>query len=111
MLHTARLLEALDRALIGRLRARGCSIALARRAEYLASYPARRREATRAAHRLRDDVVARDGSACGICGGVVAEDELSIDHIIPVAVGGTDGLDNLRVAHRFCNSRKGARHA
>jgi 5-methylcytosine-specific restriction endonuclease McrA len=33
----------------------------------------------------------------------------SVDHIIPVALGGTDELDNLRPACVSCNSRDGAR--
>lgn len=33
----------------------------------------------------------------------------SVDHIIPVALGGTDELDNLRPACISCNSRDGAR--
>ena len=33
----------------------------------------------------------------------------SVDHIVPVALGGTDDLDNLRPACVSCNSRDGAR--
>ncbi|CAB4169347.1 HNHc domain containing protein [uncultured Caudovirales phage] len=33
----------------------------------------------------------------------------SVDHIVPVALGGTDELDNLRPACVSCNSRDGAR--
>ena len=33
----------------------------------------------------------------------------SVDHIVPVALGGTDELDNLRPACLSCNSRDGAR--
>lgn len=32
----------------------------------------------------------------------------SIDHIVPVALGGTDEIDNLRPACISCNSRGGA---
>ncbi|WP_442884843.1 HNH endonuclease [Arthrobacter sp. Soc17.1.1.1] len=28
------------------------------------------------------------------------------DHIIPVSDGGTDDVDNLRAAHRWCNLRR-----
>lgn len=34
---------------------------------------------------------------------------ISIDHVIPVSMGGTHDLPNLAVAHRICNSRKGNR--
>lgn len=33
----------------------------------------------------------------------------SIDHVIPIANGGTNTKDNLRIAHRICNSIKGDR--
>jgi 5-methylcytosine-specific restriction endonuclease McrA len=59
---------------------------------------------------LRDRVVARDGMRCGICGGAVAHRrEIHIDHIVPVALGGTNDLANLQVSHALCNMRKGAR--
>ena len=32
-----------------------------------------------------------------------------VDHIIPIARGGEDHLDNIQAAHRSCNESKGAR--
>lgn len=59
---------------------------------------------------LRDYVIDRDARMCGICGRYVAPDEaLDIDHIHPVALGGTDAPDNLQVSHASCNRSKGAR--
>lgn len=58
--------------------------------------------------RLREAVIARDGYVCGLCGDDVASDDVHIDHILPVAHGGGDQLDNLQVAHSLCNIRKGA---
>lgn len=55
---------------------------------------------------LREAVYARDGRVCAECG---ATEDLSIDHIMPEALGGADDLDNLRVLCRPCNSRKGKR--
>lgn len=55
----------------------------------------------------------RDGPWCHICGyetvGSVGNDQLSPtrDHIVPKALGGTNDLSNLRLAHRFCNSVRG----
>ena len=54
---------------------------------------------------------------CGICGAPVdktlkAPDPMSptIDHIVPVALGGhPSSLDNLQLAHRWCNMHKGDR--
>ena len=33
----------------------------------------------------------------------------SIDHKIPISKGGTEEFKNLRIAHRICNNRKGAK--
>jgi len=71
----------------------------------------RRRMAQRAIARERAAVIARDGWLCGICEEWVTPDTLSIDHRIPIILGGSDDRENLQVAHRSCNSRKGARNA
>ena len=38
-----------------------------------------------------------------------SSDDLAIDHIIALARGGTNDLENLQLLCRSCNSRKGAR--
>lgn len=43
---------------------------------------------------------------CHICSKPYAD---AIDHVVPVAKGGSDHPDNLRPAHTACNSKKGAR--
>lgn len=48
----------------------------------------------------------RDGWECRECG---SHCDLTVDHITPVVLGGTDDMDNLRTLCRSCNSRKGAR--
>ncbi len=59
---------------------------------------------------VRRDVIERDERICGLCGQLVPEGApLDIDHILPVARGGLDDLDNLQVSHATCNRRKGAR--
>lgn len=50
-------------------------------------------------------VFADRGRVCHLCGKPGAN---TIDHIIPRALGGTDELDNLRPAHKRCNSSRGA---
>jgi 5-methylcytosine-specific restriction endonuclease McrA len=58
----------------------------------------------------REFVIARDGRVCGICGDPIGRDEaLDIDHVIPVALGGSDDRDNLQPSHASCNRSKGAR--
>jgi 5-methylcytosine-specific restriction enzyme A len=52
---------------------------------------------------VRDYVLQRDQYQCRGCG---ATQELTIDHIVPLAKGGTDDLSNLQTLCRSCNSRK-----
>jgi hypothetical protein len=54
-------------------------------------------------------IIDRDGRICGICGQAISATEpYDIDHIIPAALGGhPDALDNLQLAHKTCNYRKG----
>ena len=59
-------------------------------------------------------IILRTQNVCGICGRPVDKklkwpDPLSptIDHIIPVSRGGhPSALDNLQLAHRWCNRQK-----
>lgn len=59
---------------------------------------------------VKQRVIERDEGICGICGCYVrAGEALDIDHILPLARGGTDDFDNLQVSHASCNRSKGAR--
>lgn len=56
----------------------------------------------------------RDKGICAICGESVdmtvdplSDEYGSIDHIVPLAKGGKHRWDNVQLAHRICNSRKG----
>lgn len=40
---------------------------------------------------------------CGICGKFIPYNSFTIDHIIPLAKGGTNAMDNLQVACGVCN--------
>lgn len=40
---------------------------------------------------------------CAICGKFVPYDSFTVDHIIPLAKGGTNAMDNLQVACGVCN--------
>lgn len=48
----------------------------------------------------------RDGWECQECG---SHCDLTVDHITPVVLGGSDDMANLQTLCRSCNSRKGAR--
>lgn len=58
---------------------------------------------------VRMNVFYRDLGLCAYCGAQLSERTFTVDHVFPVAHGGTDDFDNLTVACRPCNSRKGAR--
>jgi 5-methylcytosine-specific restriction endonuclease McrA len=50
-------------------------------------------------------VIEREKSICHICGKKVAAGrDLTLDHLVPLSRGGNHTMDNLRVAHRSCNS-------
>jgi hypothetical protein len=61
-------------------------------------------------------IIERDGSMCHICGEAVDmalpkyhPKSKSFDHVIPLAKGGPHSMDNVKLSHFGCNSRKGAR--
>ena len=59
--------------------------------------------------RIRFLILERDGYACQYCGRKAPEVVLNIDHIIPVASGGSNTTANLIAACRDCNQGKGQR--
>lgn len=56
--------------------------------------------------KLRQPVLKRDGFKCVYCGD---DENLVVDHVVPVAKGGWTDLDNLVAACRACNSGKSGR--
>ena len=56
--------------------------------------------------KLRHEVFKRDGYRCRECGASKDETSLEIDHILPVAKGGTNDIDNLQTLCRECNRMK-----
>jgi 5-methylcytosine-specific restriction enzyme A len=59
---------------------------------------------------LRRQVYARDGYACVYCGRRGNKLRLTIDHVFPVSLGGTNDVANLVTACRSCNLAKSARY-
>lgn len=59
--------------------------------------------------KLRFEVFKRDSFECQYCGATPPGVVLHVDHVRPVADGGTNDVDNLVTACQPCNSGKGAR--
>lgn len=66
-------------------------------------------------HVGRWEIGQRDGWICQLCrkvvdpnGGERSRMGPTLDHIVPVAAGGCHLRSNLQIAHRWCNSKKGA---
>ena len=56
--------------------------------------------------RLRFEVLRRDDYACRYCGAKAPDVPLTVDHVVPVTLGGTNEPSNLVTACRDCNSGK-----
>ena len=56
--------------------------------------------------KLRHQVFQRDGYRCRECGATNKETRLHVDHITPVAKGGTNDLSNLQTLCEECNRAK-----
>lgn len=67
-----------------------------------------------------DELFKRDKGRCWICGGLCDKSDFtmkgkafvagnnypSIDHVVPVCMGGVDAWENVRLAHRICNTKR-----
>jgi hypothetical protein len=56
--------------------------------------------------RLRFEILRRDGMTCRYCGAKAPDVVLTVDHVIPVTLGGGDEPNNLVTACADCNSGK-----
>lgn len=52
-------------------------------------------------------LIRRDGHECFYCGRNVADDDASVEHVVPLNAGGTNHIANKVLAHRQCNSEAG----
>ncbi len=57
----------------------------------------------------RMNVLWRDGNQCQYCAGYFPQGELTLDHVIPKSRGGRNTWENLVVACKKCNQKKGAK--
>lgn len=53
--------------------------------------------------KIRSEIYDRDGNACLYCG---AGEPLELDHVVPLARGGSDVVTNLQTLCRPCNRKK-----
>lgn len=58
--------------------------------------------------RLRHEVMRRDNHTCRYCGGTAPDVKLTIDHVTPTTLGGSDEPSNLVTACADCNAGKSA---
>lgn len=59
--------------------------------------------------RMRYEVLRRDDYRCRYCGATAGEGaRLVLDHVVPVAIGGTDEPGNLVACCQECNAGKGS---
>ncbi len=55
-------------------------------------------------------LIAQQNNLCPLCEGpLFIQDDIEVDHIAPIALGGKDRFLNLQVAHKLCNRKKGTR--
>ena len=76
-------------------------------------YRKRKRERDRERRSTRNllvSLIVRQGALCALCGNRLPEDaaDIHVDHIVPVARGGTSDPENLQAVCADCNLRKGA---
>lgn len=58
--------------------------------------------------RLRYEILRRDDHTCRYCGESAPDVKLTIDHVVPVSLGGSDEPNNLVAACPDCNAGKAA---
>jgi hypothetical protein len=56
-----------------------------------------------------EELIARDGLLCGICGDFLDPALADVDHVHPKSLGGSNDLSNLQLAHVTCNRSKQAK--
>lgn len=63
-------------------------------------------DTTRVSRRLRFEILRRDNHTCRYCGAIAPDVKLTVDHVMPAALGGSNDPTNLVTACVDCNSGK-----
>lgn len=58
--------------------------------------------------KVRATLAARDGRDCFFCGLPMADEEMTIEHLVGKNKGGPDHTDNMVLAHEACNMQAGS---
>jgi hypothetical protein len=89
-------------------RVQSYGVVVLRGARYLVTVPPPKPVRKSMTPKLRYAVLERGGFRCAACGATAAEAQLQVDHIQPVAAGGTNAMRNLQALCQKCNIGKGA---
>lgn len=59
-----------------------------------------------------ESLARREGWTCALCGKPIdpkarGRQGATVDHIIPLSLGGKGGLKNCQLAHSYCNNKRG----
>lgn len=66
---------------------------------------ARSKLCTKRRRAKREQLMLRHGRWCWLCNkDILPEQQVTVDHVIPISLGGSHAIDNLRLAHARCNS-------
>ncbi|BAY99691.1 HNH endonuclease [Tolypothrix tenuis PCC 7101] len=55
----------------------------------------------------KNQLIVLYGSYCWWCGNCMTQDKLTLEHLMPKSLGGTNSLENLRLACFSCNNNRG----
>jgi 5-methylcytosine-specific restriction endonuclease McrA len=65
------------------------------------------RMSSKESRRKREKIALRDGSYCCYCGRFLSPLDRTIEHYKPKSLGGTNRFDNLKIACKPCNQKRG----
>lgn len=77
--------------------------------EHRSRYKARRKGAAVVERFSHGEIAERDDWTCHICDLEVTREDWSIDHLVPLSLGGDHTRVNVKIAHHSCNASRGNR--